>query len=547
MNRRIVTIFCLTLVFVATNALAINCPNAKLPQPEESYATTKAKLESQGQWQKNRSVPEDPQLGDTWDWYIWDLGGYPEANLKPCTIRGVGENVFVVVDDEEWNVAGMDQDAVDRIIDHFDNQSVGPFPDQGIWDLNTSHFGDPPNNLDGQEKIFLLYYRFNISSDGFFWIFDQYPDGTQPWASNEADVIYMATDNGVPDGDYMMAVAAHEFEHLIHFNTDQNEESWVDEGMGELAMWLFGRPDTISGFNTNTDLSLTTWTGAWADYIKTYLWSLYMYEQYGGQQLIYDVNHNPANGMSGFQSSLENLGYDVNVGDIVGDWSMANYLDDTTLADGRYGYQGDELPLFWAWRFHTSHPSSGTGSISGWAGESMRLLNMDDSMAITFDGIDSRDFRVYATFQNTGLPTIVEPVELVNRNEALIAHHDGYNEAVLTVVNVNSTVTASYTYSTQYGLVPVPDAPMAGHDLKIHPNPFNPMTKVSFRLAEASHGRVLIHDSRGHLVSVLHEGSLEAGEHGFNWNAQGQASGVYFSSLEIDGKIAAVKKLTLVQ
>ena len=67
--------------------------------------------------------------------------------------------------------------------------------------------------------------------------------------------------------------------------------------MGELAMWLFGNPDNISSFNNNSDNSLTSWTGAWADYIKTYLFFLYIYEQYGGRvgnDLIHEIIASPA-------------------------------------------------------------------------------------------------------------------------------------------------------------------------------------------------------------------------------------------------------------
>ncbi len=540
----------LALLWLGTTseALAIHCPNSQLPKPTEDFAITQAKLEAQGLWQKNRSVPDDPQLGDTWDWYIWDLGGMPVANLKPCTIRGEGTNVFVVVDDEQWNVGGMDQDAVNRIVDHFDNQSVGSFPDQGIWELNTSHFGDPPNNLDGTEKIFLLYYEFNISSDGFFWAFDQYPDGTQAWASNEADVIYMATDNGDPGGDYMLAVMAHEFQHLIQFNTDQNEDSWVNEGLSELAMWLFGNPDSISSFNNNTDNNLTVWNGNWADYIKTYLWTLYLYEQYGGQQLIHAISHNPANGMDGYRDSIANLGGSPDMGDILGDWSLANFLDDTTIGDGRYGYQGDEMPLFWAWRIHSASPASGTGTISGWAGESARLLNLDQPVQVSFDGIDSRDFRVFVSAKGPGLPTIVQQIQLDDENMGIINQGlYGYNEAVLTVCNVQSSATASYTYASDIYVVPVPDMDVATSPLTVHPNPFNPQTELSFTLADEASGRVLIHDSRGHLVQVIYDGVMSAGQQSFRWNARGFASGVYFSSLEIGGAVQSVKKLTLVQ
>ena len=61
-----------------------------------------------------------------------------------------------------------------------------------------------------------------------------------------------------------------------------------------------GHPDTISGFNTQPDNCLTDFGGAWADYIQCYLWSLYNYEQYGGQPMVWDLIHNPANGMPVF-------------------------------------------------------------------------------------------------------------------------------------------------------------------------------------------------------------------------------------------------------
>lgn len=537
----------LLLMVGGSAAQAINCPDAKLPHPSEPFSVTQARLEAAGQWHKNRSVPDDPQLGDTWDWYIWNLAGYPHADLKPCTIRGVGQNVFVVVDDDEWNVGGMNQAAVDRIVSHFDNQSPGPFPDQGIWDLDTSYFGTPPNPLDGQDRIFLLYYRFNMSADGFFWSFDQYPDGSQAWASNEADVIYMATDNGDPGGDYMLSVTAHEFQHLIHFNYDQNEETWVNEGLSELAMWLFGNPDNITSFNSNTDNSLTSWTGAWADYIKAYLWTLYLYEQHGGQDLTLSVTQNPNNGMYGYQTSLQALGQDVDMGDIFGDWCLANYLHDTSIDDGRYGYQGDTLPLFWAWRIVTSVPVSGNGSVSAWAGESMRLLNLTQPLGIDFDGQDSRDYRVYISSKGPGLPTLVDRISLDEFNAGSLAHHDGYNEAVLTVANVNGAGQGSYTYAADYFASPVPETGLAAVDLRCRPNPFNPRTVLSFELPTEAMARVLIHDSRGHLVQVLQNGPLPAGEHHFAWDGKGLPSGVYFGSLEIGGQVTAVRKLTLVQ
>ena len=128
-----------------------------------------------------------------------------------------------------------------------------------------------------------FYYDFDVGSDGFFWIFDQQCDNVAAYHSNECDVVYMNCSDYDPAGSYLLAVLAHELEHLIHYNHDVDEASWVDEGLAELAMWLYGNPDNISSFNTNPDRNLTSFTGAWADYIKTYLLSLYFYERYGGR------------------------------------------------------------------------------------------------------------------------------------------------------------------------------------------------------------------------------------------------------------------------
>jgi hypothetical protein len=541
------------LLLGPTVARAIDCLTHQLPRPDEPHAETKARLERAGQWVRtgdpSRSVPDDPQVGDTWDWYIWDLGGMPVATLKPCTVRGMGENIFVVVDDDEWNVDGMNQAAVDRIIDHFDNQSVGNFPDQGIWALNTSHFGEPPNPLDGQERIFLLYYRFNIPADGYFWVFDQYPDGTQPWASNEADVIYLATDNGDPGGNYMLGVAAHEFEHMIHFNTDQDEVPWVDEGLAELAMWLFGNPDNISGFNSNPDNSLTSWGGNWADYIQTYLWTLYMYEQFGGQPLIWDVAHHPYNSMTGYQQVLIDRGFTIPVDAVFANWTVANYLDDPTLSSGQWGYVGETLPVFYPWRTHTSLPANGSSSLQNWAGEYVRLTNMDIPAFYTFNGSDPRDFLVTLIALDPALPTLVQPLLLDQYNDGTLVFDDsdGYDETIICVANVHPSSSGVYLYTVDDWVAAVPGVPEREIALRCQPNPFNPVTEISFRLPDAGNVRLLVHDSRGRLVQVLHEGLLGPGRHHFTWNARGLASGIFLASVEVDGAVASVEKVSLVK
>ncbi|MFH2000472.1 MAG: hypothetical protein ABIK28_12375 [Planctomycetota bacterium] len=448
----------LTLLFpdsaMAQDQRGPSCLTPLLPRPTEDVETVRARFND-----RTRTPPPDPQVGDSWDWWIWDLGGYPTATKMPCTVRGMGDNIYIVVEDGQWNV-NIDQADVDRIVDHFENVSLGNFPTQGIWDLNTSHFGYPPNS-DGLDRIFFLYYEFGISSDGFFWYFDQYPDGSQPFHSNEADVIYLATDSGTPASDYMMAVGAHEFEHMIHFDTDSNEDSWVDEGMGELAMWLFGHPDSISGFNTNPDNSLVDFSGAWGDYIQTYLWTLYAYEQFGGQPFIWEVCHQKQNGMNGYQLSMTNLGFSTTTQNTFGNWSAANFLDEPDIYAGQYGYLGDTLPAFTSFRTHTTYPViNSSGSVKAWATDYARLLSLNPGVpVITFNGNDTHAFRVKILGIDAVRPTIVKDMVL---NAANDGYFDGfmfvgYDQVEISIASVTTTGTGSYTYSVEVHPMTGPD------------------------------------------------------------------------------------------
>jgi hypothetical protein len=149
--------------------------------------------------------PADPDVGDSWLWYTWSLNGPPTPELKMCTVRGEGQTVYLVVEDSQW-LTQVDQADVDAIVAAWDQSSLGIHPDWGIYQIDTTYFGPAPDELDNDPKIYVLYYDFDIAADGFFWAFDQYPDGTQPYESNECEVLYMNSSDFDPGGDYLVAV-----------------------------------------------------------------------------------------------------------------------------------------------------------------------------------------------------------------------------------------------------------------------------------------------------------------------------------------------------
>jgi len=64
------------------------------------------------------------------------------------------------------------------------------------------------------------------------------------------------------------------------------------------------------------------------------------------------------------------------------------------------------------------------------------------------------------------------------------------------------------------------------------PNPFNPITRISYALPRENFVKLSVYDITGRLVEELVSGVRPAGEHVVEWNAHGMASGVYFYRIE---------------
>jgi hypothetical protein len=80
----------------------------------------------------------------------------------------------------------------------------------------------------------------------------------------------------------------------------------------------------------------------------------------------------------------------------------------------------------------------------------------------------------------------------------------------------------------------------------IFPNPFNPMTNISFSVAKRTQARLDIVDLRGRLVETLFDGTREPGEYRLSWSATSAPAGVYLAVLRTDS-LTQVRRLTLVK
>lgn len=79
-----------------------------------------------------------------------------------------------------------------------------------------------------------------------------------------------------------------------------------------------------------------------------------------------------------------------------------------------------------------------------------------------------------------------------------------------------------------------------------YPNPFNPTTNISYNLPEKAQVRLEIYSALGQKIATLVNESVVAGSHTVVWDAQNNASGIYFYRLFV-GDVIKTQKMLLIK
>ncbi|MDA3886376.1 MAG: T9SS type A sorting domain-containing protein [Candidatus Delongbacteria bacterium] len=83
--------------------------------------------------------------------------------------------------------------------------------------------------------------------------------------------------------------------------------------------------------------------------------------------------------------------------------------------------------------------------------------------------------------------------------------------------------------------------------LRNYPNPFNPVTTISFTLKEPGLTQIDIFNHLGQYVETIQEEKLNSGNHSIKWNAGGNrvSSGVYFVKVSQNDHVLSSKVLLI--
>lgn len=113
--------------------------------------------------------------------------------------------------------------------------------------------------------------------------------------------------------------------------------------------------------------------------------------------------------------------------------------------------------------------------------------------------------------------------------------------------SVSTADTLQFVYSsTATGVDESPETPAAFSLSQNFPNPFNPTTKIGFRIEGSGFTSLKVYNVLGEEVATLVNGILEAGEHEVTFDATSLPSGVYLYKLT-SGRFSEVKKMMIMK
>jgi immune inhibitor A len=267
-------------------------------------------------------------------------------------------------------------------------QAAWNFENQ-TYPINRDIFGSEWNpGIDGDPHIYI--FLGNVPGvGGCYSSPDEYPAHVRPH-SNEHEMFYINLDNARPGSDYFDGILAHEFQHMIQWAIDRDEDTWVNEGLSELAGQVNGYDVGGSDwlFTTRPDTQLTTWPeleDSGPHYGASYLFLTYFLEQYGKDAIRHLVEE-PENGIAGFDATLARIDPDQRrFKDLFSDWVIANYLQDPDLADGRYGYMDLQLDRLRHAAHHTDYPVEQQATVHQYAADYI-LMESDRPLTVEFRG-----------------------------------------------------------------------------------------------------------------------------------------------------------------
>jgi immune inhibitor A len=255
-----------------------------------------------------------------------------------------------------------------------------------VWPTVTEVFGTPLTpGIDGDDRMVVYTSVLRSGVAGYFSAADSYSKEIRPY-SNEREALYMSANRVNLTSSEYLSVIAHELQHASHFAVDSSEDSWVNEGLSEVAAEIAGfTRSAASAFVRAPSTSLTAWaqdiTISAANYGAANLFFAFIASHYGGNEMLTAISQDQNDGIDSIDSALAAQGFDVTANDVFADWLIANYLSTDV---GPYGYADSNVPP--VKNIYKRAPDSLNGTVKSFGADYVVTSSGSGQMTIEFSG-----------------------------------------------------------------------------------------------------------------------------------------------------------------
>lgn len=293
----------------------------------------------QGKCNVPKILPTAPEykVGDKKNFWVTNVNTNENFEIE-TTLRYVTPHTYF------WAENSLDVDMGDlkRLMDTFEEK---------IYPTDREFFGSEwTPGVDGDPHIYMIYAgNIGTTVAGYFSSMDSFNPEVHEYSNgHEAFVIEGSQDLGY---EYTYAVLAHEFVHMIQFNSDRNDVSWLGEGFAEVGAYLNGYEVGGSDWTyaSSPDLQLNDWADAnspdfGTHYGASFLYLLYYLDRFG-EEATQALTANPANDITSVDATLAELnitdpltGKLITADDVFMDFAAALFLKDKSVGDGRFTF-----------------------------------------------------------------------------------------------------------------------------------------------------------------------------------------------------------------
>jgi hypothetical protein len=315
------------------------------------------------------------------------VAGYAEnfwiLDQRTAQLFQTNATLRLVTDHAYWFV---ETDMADRAPQADLTQSAAIFESR-TYPMIHRYFGSEPKpSVDRDGHIVMLLANVPGVA-AYFSSADAYPRAINP-RSNEHEMIYVNLNALRPGQTAFDSTVTHEMQHMANFAHCPSQEGWVDEGASELAMRVAGYENGApAAFAARPDVQLTAWTNQPADltrhYQASYLFLRYVAERSGGWDALPDLLGPCVRGENLFSAYLTKHPIAPDLDSLFSDWTVANLLQDGSVADGRYAYAGGGFHAAITGRASMQTPF--LGSVSQYGADYVDLPNVQGTATFTGD------------------------------------------------------------------------------------------------------------------------------------------------------------------